>query len=80
MSGLWHNESIYTSLHLDFAGAWQMHPFVYLYDFILWFGIRRYILGISDTKSMENSFAMLGILMILFISGGCSGIFPETRQ
>ena len=44
-------------LHLDFAGAWQMHPFVYLFMiFILWFGIRRYILGISDTKkAWKNS-------------------------
>ena len=64
-------------LHLDFAGAWQMHPFVYLFMiFILWFGIRRYILGISDTKKAWKILAMLGILMILFYIWRMLRYFP----
>ena len=64
-------------LHLDFAGAWQMHPFVYLFMiFILWFGIRRYILGISDTKKAWKILAMLGILMILFYIWQMLRYFP----
>ncbi|MFR0961917.1 MAG: DUF2752 domain-containing protein [Dorea sp.] len=76
MSRLWHDESVYL-LHLDFAGAWQMHPFVYLFMiFILWFGIRRYILGISDTKKAWKILAMLGILMILFYIWRMLRYFP----
>ena len=44
--------------------------------FILWFGIRRYILGISDTKKAWKILAMLGILMILFYIWRMLRYFP----
>ena len=64
-------------LHLDFAGAWQMHPFVYLFMiFVLWFGIRRYIFGISDTEKVWKTLAVLGIFMILFYIWRMLRYFP----
>lgn len=64
-------------LHLDFAGAWQMHPFVYLFMiFVLWFGIRRYIFGISDTEKAWKTLAALGIFMILFYIWRMLRYFP----
>ena len=64
-------------LHLDFAEAWQMHPFVYFFAvFVIWFGIRRYILGITDTEKVWKIAAMLGIFMILFYIWRMLRYFP----
>lgn len=68
-------------LHLDFAGAWQMHPFVYLFMILFCGSEYEDIYWEFLIQKKHGKFiAMLGILMILFISGGCSGIFPEIRQ
>lgn len=64
-------------LHLDFVGAWRLHPFVYLFvAFVIWFGIRRYILGISDTEKAWKVAAVLGIFMILFYVWRMIRYFP----
>lgn len=64
-------------LHLDFVGAWRLHPFVYLFvTFVIWFGTRRYILGISDTEKAWKMAAMLGILMIAFYIWRLLRYFP----
>lgn len=53
-------------LQMDFAGAWQMHPFIYVAVFlVLLFVWNRYILGRSDMKGLKklliiSLFAMLG--------------------
>lgn len=64
-------------LHLDFAGAWRMHPFVYFFViFVIWFVFRRYILGIPDTEKAWKVAAVLGIFMILFYAWRMIRYFP----
>lgn len=64
-------------LHLDFAGAWQMHPFIYvLFVFVVYFGIRRYIGGILDTENLWKAAAVIGIFMILFYIWRMLRYFP----
>ena len=64
-------------LHFDFAGAWQIHPFVYvILIFIIWFGVRRYIMGIRDTKNVWKIAAVIGIFMILFYIWRMLRYFP----
>ena len=43
--------AMFCVLRLDFAGAWQMHPFIYPIMFLaVWFCYNRYISG----KKMKN--------------------------
>ena len=64
-------------MHLDFAGAWQMHPFVYvLLVFLIYFGVRRYIGGILDTEKIWEIAAVIGIFMILFYIWRMLRYFP----
>lgn len=64
-------------LHLDFSGAWKMHPFIYPFlIFASWFGIRRYIYGVGDTEKVWKIAATIGILMILFYIWRMLRYFP----
>ena len=64
-------------LHLDFSGAWEIHPFIYPFlIFVIWFGIRRYIYGIDDTEKVWKIAAAIGILMILFYIWRMLRYFP----
>ena len=64
-------------LHFDFVGAWQMHPFVYIIlIFAVWFGVRRYIMGIADTQNVWKIAAAIGIFMILFYVWRMLRYFP----
>ena len=78
VSGLWHDESIYTSFASGFCGSLADASIcISFYEFLFcWFGIRRYILGISDTKKAWKILAMLGILMILFYIWRMLRYFP----
>ena len=64
-------------LHLDFAGAWTMHPFIYPFlFFLIWFGIRRYVLGIADTEKVWKIAALIAVLMIVFYIWRMLRYFP----
>ncbi len=41
-------------LHLDFAGAWRLHPFIYpIVALIIVFAVRRYFLQSTDMKILN---------------------------
>lgn len=64
-------------LHFDFAGAWRIHPFVYvILIFVIWFGIRRYIMGVKETQKVWKIAAVIGILMIMFYIWRMLRYFP----
>ena len=63
-------------LHLDFAGAWQMHPFVYLYAFLFCGSEYEDIYWEFLIQKAWKILAMLGILMILFYIWRMLRYFP----
>ena len=56
--------ALFRVLHLDFIGAWKMHPFIYPIIFLaVWFCYDRYITG----KNMKNWFWAVVIVAIAMI-------------
>lgn len=60
----------------DFAGAWELHPFVYaVWLLVIWFVIRRYFLQ-KETKSLVKWLTALIVGMILFYIYRMIRFFP----
>lgn len=54
-------------LQMDFAGAWQMHPFIYVAVFlVLLFVWNRYILGRTDMEKFKKLLAATIFAMLAF--------------
>lgn len=65
-------------LHLDFAGAWQMHPFIYPIIFLAaWFCIQRYILQKNNMEAMKWYTIILIAGMIVFYIWRMYHYFPD---
>lgn len=70
--------AMFCVLHLDFAGAWRMHPFIYPIMFLaFWFCYNRYI----AEKKMDNWFramVIVAIAMIVYYVWRMYMYFPEV--
>lgn len=64
-------------LRLDFAGAYQIHPFIYpIAGYIAVFGWNRYIMGRRMGKKLKAGLAVLMVLVILFYGWRMWMYFP----
>ena len=63
-------------LHLDFKGAWKMHPFIYgVIVLVGWFCVRRYIQR-KETKSLGKWVILLCVGLILYYMYRMVRYFP----
>lgn len=66
-------------LHLDFKGAWEMHPFIYVVLIlgVIW-GWNRYVCRRQSWKYWKEILIITVILMILFYAWRMYCFFPEV--
>lgn len=64
-------------LRFDFAGAWEMHPFVFAIIILaLWWGVQRYIFQNTDMKVFWKAVVVVGIGMIIYYLWRMYTYFP----
>lgn len=64
-------------LHLDFAGAFQMHPFIYMVIiFAILFMWRRYVRTIQQDQLLKWAAVIIIVLMLLYYVGRMAVQFP----
>ena len=71
--------AMFRVLHLDFVGAWEMHPFIYpIIILAVWFFYSRYILGKQELRTWFRVVIFVAITMIVFYVWRMYMYFPEV--
>lgn len=71
--------AMFKVLRLDFAGAWEMHPFIYPIGILfLSFGISRYFLNGNYMKYVKIFMTVIAVGMVLFYIYRMITLFPDV--
>ena len=71
--------AMFKVLRLDFAGAWEMHPFIYLIGILfLLFCISRYFLNGKYMKYVKVFMIIIAVGMIVFYIYRMITLFPDV--
>ena len=70
--------AMFKVLRLDFAGAWQMHPFIYPIGILfLMFCISRYFMNGKYMKYVKGFMILIAVLMVVFYVYRMITMFPD---